>query len=80
MISGIGFFDLAVAEHQVQRAVIRFEDAGTEVDVAETEDDDHDEGDVVDDLSCEKCGLREVVSPFSARQKAGIEPRFQYLS
>ena len=55
--------------------MIRFEDAGTEVDVAETEDDDHDEGDVVDDLSCEKCGLREVVSPFSARQKAGIEPQ-----
>ena len=44
-------------------------------DVAETEDDDHDKGDVVDDLSGKKCGLREVVCPFSARQKTGVEPQ-----
>ena len=29
----------------------------------------------MDDLSGKKCGLREVVSPFSARQKACIEPQ-----
>ena len=75
MIGGISFFDLAVAEHQVQRAVVRFEDTGTEVDVAEAEDDDHNEGDVVDDLSGKKCGLREMVSPLPAGQKARVEPQ-----
>ena len=55
--------------------MVRFEDTGTEVNVAEAEDDDHNEGDVVDDLSGKKCGLREMVSPFPAGQKAGVEPQ-----
>lgn len=46
-----------------------------EINVAEAEDDDHNEGDVVDDLSGKKCGLREMVSPFPAGQKAVLSHR-----
>ena len=51
MVGGVSLRDLAVTPHEVGSALVRLEDAGTKVDVAKTEDDDHEEPDVVDDVS-----------------------------